>query len=178
MSLEEFAALPDEPGKQELDGGELVKMAPVYFLHSRVQHTIRDSLRDYLLGRDLGEALLETSFVLTVEPPTVRIPDIAYVSKEKLADAPAEAFLKGAPDIAIEVVSPSESASDLELKVRQYLATGSQAVATVFPRTRTVWIYGPGAEARRLEGDDALSFPGILGDWSLPLGEIFPAQAG
>ena len=177
MSLKEFAALPDEPGKQELDGGELVRMAPVFFLHSRVQHTIRDSLRDYLLGRDLGEALLETSFVLSDEPPTVRIPDIAFVSKERLANAVAEAFLKGAPDIAIEVVSPSESASDLEVKVLQYLACGSRAVATVFPRTRTVWIYGPGSEARRLEGAAALSFPDILGDWSLPLGDIFPAQA-
>lgn len=177
MSLEEFAALPDEPGKQELNGGELVKMAPVYFLHSRVQHTIRDSIRDYLLGRDLGEALLETSFVLADDPPTVRIPDIAYISKERLASAPGDAFMKGAPDIAIEVVSPSESASDLELKVRQYLAGGSRAVATVFPRTRTVWIYGPGSEARRLEGDAALRFPDILGDWSLPLGDIFPAPA-
>ncbi|MBI1358028.1 MAG: Uma2 family endonuclease [Acidobacteria bacterium] len=175
ISLEALAAMPHEDGvRYELDRGELVTMAPVHFLHTRIQHTLRDAIRDYIRGRALGEVFLEPGFVLSEDPPTLREPDVAFLATDLLEKEPAEAFFRGAPTIAMEVVSPSESASELELKVRQYLAAGTKAVVTVYPRTRTVWVYRPDGTSRCLEEGSTLDFPDILGEWALPVADIFP----
>src|SRR5690606_22613063 len=125
----------------------------------------------------LGEVYVEAGFLLSEDPPIVRQPDLAFLTLDQAARMPDEGYLQGAPAIAFEVVSPSESASDLEIKIRQYLASGSLAVVVVFPATRTVWVHRRGAGASRLEGDDVLSFPDILGEWALPLPGIFTRKS-
>ena len=177
LTLEEFAALPNEGARHEIDRGELITMAPVQFVHTRIQHILLDSLRPVVKDRKLGEAFLEPGCLLAEDPPTLREPDVAFLSNEALQREPAAGFFPGAPTIAIEVVSPSETAADLETKIRQYLAAGCQAVAVVYPRSRSVLVHRPGADPHRLEAGDVLSFPDILGDWSLSLAEIFPSQA-
>ena len=177
LTLEEFAALPSEGARHELDRGELITMAPVQFVHTRIQHVLLDSLRPFVKERKLGEAFLEPGCLLAEDPPTLREPDVAFLSNEALQREPAAGFFPGAPTIAIEVVSPSETAADLETKIRQYLAAGSLAVVAIYPQSRSIVVHLPGKESHRLEGDDALSFPDILGDWTLPLTEIFPSQA-
>lgn len=177
LSLDEFAALPREGARHELDRGELVTMAPVQFRHTRIQHILLDALRDFVRERGLGEAFMEPGFLLAEDPPTLREPDVAFLSRDLLLREPAEGFFPGAPTIAFEVVSPSESAKGLETKVRQYLTAGSKAVVSIYPDSRTVWVHRPDGTSRRLEGDASMTFPDILDDWSLPLGDIFPAQA-
>jgi Uma2 family endonuclease len=177
LSLDEFAALPDTEGKQELDCGALVTMAPVQFRHTRIQHILLDALRAFVRERGLGEAFLEPGVLLADDPPTLRAPDVAFFSRDLLVREPAEGFFPGAPTIAFEVVSPSESAKGLETKVRQYLVAGSEAVVSIYPDSRTVWVHRPDGTSRRLEGEAELTFPDILGDWSLPLPAIFPTQA-
>ena len=88
-------------------------------------------------GRDRLLSGMATRTLMSLEA-LAALPDGAFLAAELLEQEPAEAFFRGAPTIAIEVVSPSEAAADLDLKLRQYPAAGPKAVATVYPRTRTV----------------------------------------
>lgn len=175
MSLEEFAAMPDETGKQELDRGELKTMAPPQIPHSDIAGNIFYALSHYARTTGFGQAHAEAGFILSVDPPVVRQPDVSFLTAEQVARKPVIGWVKEGPALVFEVVLPSQSARDLETKAAQYLAAGSQAVVTVYPESRSAWVHRPDGTSRRLQGDDALSFPEILGDWSLPFPEIFPA---
>jgi len=177
MSLEEFAALPAEGARHELDRGELITMAPPQFLHSDIVSNLFYALGRHVRTLKLGYVHAEAGFVLSSDPATVRQPDVSFLSASAAVRKPTKGYFPGAPTIAFEVVSPSESATDLETKIRQYLTAGSKAVVSIYPDSRSVWVHRPDGASRRLEGDAALTFPDILDEWSLPLGDTFPASA-
>ena len=82
-------------------------------------------------------------------------------------------YIQGAPDIAVEVISPSDSASHLQKKVGEYLDAGSHAVWVVYPDTREVHVFGPTGAVRVLKGADTLEIPDLLPGLSIPLAAIF-----
>lgn len=105
----------------------------------------------------LGEVLIEAGFVIDREGPIVRAPDVAFLSRGRSESADLDGWFEGAPDLAVEIVSPSDSAQDLHRKIGQYLAAGSRAVLAVYPLSREVLIHcsdhtiralGPGGRAR------------------------------
>src|SRR5438067_5498286 len=132
MSLEEFDALPDDGFKHELNRGELVTMTFPIFGHNRVIRQIYDILSAFLRSNPLGEILwTDSGFLLSEpgEPPTLRGPDLAYVPRERSARiANSTKRAQGAPELAIEVVSPSDRPGELLEKVAQYLAAGGKLV--------------------------------------------------
>ena len=172
MSVEEFAALPEDGQLHELVEGELRSMPPPEFLHTDIVALILESLVVFLRNRRTGRVFAEGGFLLSENPPTVRQPELAVLSLERLASRPRSGLYRGAPDVAIEVLSPSDGADDFHLKIRQYLSGGVKAVIVISPRAREVWLYR-GGDVGTLRGPQSLEIPDILPGWSLPLAEIF-----
>ena len=174
MTVEEFAALPEDGQMHELVEGELLTVPPPHSLHAKTFNRIFIPLANFVLEKGLGEAFGETGYRLFDDPPTVRQPDISFQRAEKLTRQPEEGFFRGAPDLVIEIMSPSDSAADLRLKVRQYLEAGASVVAAVYPRTREIMLHRPGGVAQTLESGQTLEFPDLTPGWSLPIDSIFP----
>ena len=99
---------------------------------------------------------------------------MAFLNQEKVEQIPEEGFVEGAPDLAVEIVSPSESATALGRKIRQYLEAGTQAVWVVHKRTREVQVFEVGRAARFLTAEDVLETPRVLPEFSVKVRELFP----
>ena len=173
MTVEQFAALPEDGQMHELVEGELLAMPPPQFLHSRIVSIIFRSLSVFLARNPVADVYAEAGFQLFESPPTVRQPDIGIVGEARLGSAPLHGYYPGAPDAVFEVVSPSDRAGDLDLKVRQYLDAGSKAVVVVYPQTRTVWVHRPQDSPKLLGSGRNLEVPEVLPGWSLPVADIF-----
>jgi len=121
-----------------------------------------------------GTAGVESGFILARDPATVRGPDAYYISPERLqSDDKSRAFWTVAPDLAVEVVSPSESASDIRAKVRDFLSAGTRLVWVVFPDTQEVVVHTPDGLARTYGENDMLEHPDVLSGFSCKVSELF-----
>jgi Uma2 family endonuclease len=143
--------------------------------HGWVVAAVAGILRAHVKRHRLGVVFAgDSGFVLAREPDTVRGPDVAFVSKERFdrSGETTKAF-EGAPDLAVEVLSPSNTPAAVHAKVADYLAAGTSCVWVVDPEAQTVTVYasllGPHrlGEAETLEGDDVV--PGFR----VRVGEIF-----
>lgn len=173
LSIEEFQRLPDGGALYELNQGELVTVARPAARHTLVAVRVQQSLGRYAGERKLGEVLPNAAFFIAREPPSVRAPDVSFVSRERIAETNLDGWFEGAPELAVEVVSPSESAEDLETKVVQYLAAGSMAVWVICPKTRTVHVHESGGAVRVLAVGDVLEGPELFPGWSVKVSELF-----
>src|SRR6185437_7511344 len=127
MSAAEFDALPEREGwKVELSAGELVMTASPRAFHNTIRDNLGMSLGNYAKANRIGTVIWELEFKL--DDATVRIPDLAFVARERWAQTDKTRLAEVVPDLAIEVVSPSNTASDLALKIQQYLRAGTQIV--------------------------------------------------
>jgi len=173
LTLEEFLALPDGTARQELNGGELVEMPPGTHGHSQVLHAFLFRLYEAAKKEGRFEARSETAYLVSADPPTVRVPDVSLVAVDRLRAAPPNAYIEGAPEVAIEVVSPSDTATDLNEKTRQYLSSGCWAVIVAYPKTKEVHVHRTGEPTEILGGDDALEIASALPGWSVRVGDLF-----
>jgi Uma2 family endonuclease len=177
ITLEQYAALPeDERWTIEAVRGRLVREPRPAPLHSRVQARLIYLLESHERAqRTRGAVLIETEFVLSVDPLTVRVPDVAWVSAARV---PANGYelprWHFAPDLAAEVVSPRTRRKDLEERVADYLTAGSRLVWLVDPRPRTVVVHRPGLEPVLLGAMDQLTGGDVLPAFSVPVLELFP----
>jgi Uma2 family endonuclease len=168
----EYDALPEKPGyRVELDRGVLVMTASARMFHNKVRDNLGASLKTFARAHSLGEVFWETDFRL--DSSTIRIPDLAFLTAARMAGLDLHQRPSGAPDLAVEVVSPSNDADDLARKVQQYLQTGAQLVWVVYPESRIVYVHRPGERVEVLERSQSLTAPALLPAWSLPLAELF-----
>ena len=172
ITLEEFEQLPRDGNKHELSEGELITMPPPKFRHSDTVATIWTLLQLYLREARLGKAFAEAGFVLSRDPLTVREPDIAVVRYERIRETDPDGYVQGAPELAVEVVSPSDSAEDLDLKTKQYLEAGAKQVWVVYPATRKIYVYRPDSLSV-LDESQTLTAPDILPGFSVSVADLF-----
>jgi Uma2 family endonuclease len=177
LTLEEFLRLPEEEAyKVELVRGMVVREpqpgpGP---LHGRLQSRIAHLLESWMdANGDRGAALVDTAFVLAEDPGTVRIPDVAYVAPARI---PPGGYGRGlwhlGPDLAVEVSSPSNTWTEIQERVDDYLAAGTRSVWVVDPPTRTVTVYRTGAEAHRLDAGAEL-VDEVLPGFRVRLADLF-----
>jgi Uma2 family endonuclease len=115
----------------------------------------------------------EAGYVLASEPDTVRAPDASFVSTERISGAARRGpYVVGAPDLAVEVVSPGDTRQVAE-KVGEYLAAGARAVWVIDPRRRTVTTHLPGGDPVRLGPGETLDGGDYLPGFRLPVSEVF-----
>jgi Uma2 family endonuclease len=141
LTMAEFLALPEDAGVEyELSDGELVTMGKAGLRHERIKHFILRVLYGYEnLHPEVGWVLAESLFRLG--PETARMPDAAFLGAAKVALLPPDATMIGvAPDLAVEVISQSETAASAEQKVWEYLDAGVLEVWQVYPEKRRVHI--------------------------------------
>jgi Uma2 family endonuclease len=118
--------------------------------------------------------VVEVGFVLEHDPDTVRAPDVAFVTAARVPDATSRGkYFDGAPDLAVEVVSPGDTAAEVLEKVQEYLAAGCQMVWVIESKTRTVVSYRPDGSAKVLREDDQLSGEDVLPGFSVPVRRVF-----
>mgnify|MGYP001050655733 CR=1 FL=1 len=121
----------------------------------------------------LGEVFgAQTSFQIAHNPDTVGAPDVAFVRAERLGDGLGKGFFPGAPDLAVEVISPHDRASEVFGKVHQWLDAGCRAVWVVDSDTRTVTVYHSRRNVTILRARESLSADDLLPGFGLPLAEI------
>ena len=172
LTVEEFLRLPQSKDVwYELVEGELVVLSPGMLRHNRVRDTALIVLREFVEGRKLGIVVAEQPFHLSGN--TVRIPDVAIVLGSR--DLPADRPIEGAPDLAVEVVSPTNTAREIHQKISDYFAAGSKRVWVFCPQEREIYVHGPGGVIRR-QGDDLLEEPELLPEFSVKVSSLFEAS--
>jgi len=165
LSFEDFAALPNDDLKHELNEGELITMPPPKPRHGDCQVRLAAALVEFVSSRGLGAVYTESGYRLT--PHTVRGPDISFVSNARLQNP--DEYFEGGPDLAVEIVSPGDDASDLHQRIQQYLDAGTAIVWVVYPRSRQIEIHTPDKTIRTLGVEDTLKAPGLLSGFQLPV---------
>jgi Uma2 family endonuclease len=163
----------DPSGLWELVDGRVVAVSPAGARHGRVVARVTRALADFVEARRLGVVLAgDVGFVLRRDPDTVRAPDVAFLAAARLkGPLPAE-FVTGAPDLAIEILSPGDRRSEVDQKAAEFIAAGATAVWAIDPGAETAKIYS-GAGARELLRTDGLTCPELLGDFELRLLELW-----
>jgi Uma2 family endonuclease len=175
LTSDQFLALPEEFDQngnvvtQELINGEVVTLPHAAKRHDTIRSNILEILFVYLrANRNLGlKAYPDTEFI--VSGHDTFIPDASIIAIGRLADH--HKYIQGAPELAIEVVSPSESAAYLRIKTEAYLANGSHSVWIVFPEVRSVMVYTPDS-VREFKGDQSIT-DRLLPGFSSPVAAFF-----
>ncbi|HXJ93594.1 MAG TPA: Uma2 family endonuclease [Terriglobia bacterium] len=140
MTAEQYAALDEPDGVRcELSEGELIVSPSPMLFHNLIANRINLPLTGFVHQNRLGEVVMETDFQLTED--TVRRPDVAFISAEKLAHIDPHKRLQIAPDLAVEVASPSDRPDDLMHKVQQYLNAGTATVLVIYPEAHLAYLY-------------------------------------
>jgi len=168
LSVEEFAALPDDGMKHELNEGELITTPPPKPRHGDCQLRLGSALREFIVARDLGGVFTESGYRLT--PHTIRGPDISFVRKSRLQNP--DEYFEGGPDLAVEIVSPGDDASDLREKIQQYLNAETSVVWVVYPRSRQIEIHTPDKTIRTLGIEDTLEVRELLPGFQLSVWSV------
>jgi len=136
------------------------------------------ALHRHVEENNLGEVFgAETGFKLTSNPDTVRAPDIAFVSEDRIPETGIpQKFWDGPPDLAVEVVSPGDSFDEVEEKINDYLSTGTRAVWIISPKRRSVSIHRAGAETITLTENDLLDGQRVVPGFKYNIAKLFTRQ--
>jgi Uma2 family endonuclease len=174
MTAEDLLALPDDDMQYELVEGELIEMSPSSRPHSRDGLRIASQLLSFVEAHDLGEAYgADAGFILRRNPDTVRSPDAAFVRKERLVELDDEGFLPLAPDLAVEVDSPSNTVNEMSRRIQEYLDAGTAIVWAVEPLRRQVTVRTQDPIARIYRDGDILDGGDVLLGFTLAVTYIF-----
>lgn len=171
FTADELLRLPDDGSRYELVRGELRQMSPAGYDHGDIAMTIGAHLKTYVRAHRLGKVFAaETGFMLARNPDTVLAADAAFVRTERVLPR-GPGFFPGPPDLAVEVISPSDSYSNVVVKTREWLRGGTRAVVVVDPPTMNVEVHRPSGAVTRI--NDVLAVDDVVPGWTLPLAEIF-----
>jgi Uma2 family endonuclease len=171
MSLAEFERL-DGPEHVELLKGELISMPPAERRHSQTARKLLlllsaaiQKFRSEGRGEAVPDAEIELGYLLDSDPPTWLQPDVSVPH----AGQPGDRYFEGAPMIAVEVISPSDTASRTENKVLTYLAHGAAEVWVIYPELRHARLFYPdGSAITETKALHSRLLPGV----EIPLADI------
>lgn len=174
MTIEEFAAI-DEPGRFDLIRGEVFSMPPAGGEHGAINSKLNRRIGIFVEEHGLGETYTpDTGFILSRSPDTILSPDFSFVRQENvLPREDQRGFLEIAPDLVIEVLSPSDTLSDATTKVMEYLDAGVRLVWLADPADHTVTVYTPDRRARVYREDDHIDGGDVLPGFSIAVADIF-----
>jgi Uma2 family endonuclease len=167
----------DADGLYEIVGGERVELPPMSAYAAMIASRLVSKLNAFAEPRGLGEGVSELLFRLPLDQERNRRPDVAFVTRERAkgltppVDANAWEMV---PDLAVEVVSPTDFAEDLLQKADEYFRAGVRIVWVIYPRLRLIHVYESLTEVRGLLESGELDGRAVLPGFRLPLVELFP----
>lgn len=176
MTADELLCLPDNGMRRELIAGELYEMPPAGGEHGYVGNRAQIELGIYLRQHpEIGGSffLSDTGYRLSRDPDTVRQPDISYVSEERLPKARVRGYPELAPDFVAEVVSPNDTAAEVQQKVDEWLHAGVRLVWVLYPLTHTAMTYRSDGTIQLLHADDTITAEPVLPGFACRLGDLF-----
>jgi Uma2 family endonuclease len=161
-------------GRCELIYGELVMMSPAGFGHGDIAMRIGRFLGNFVEEHDLGAVLAaETGFLVEQDPDLVRAPDASFVRKDRVPKTAWSKFFPGAPDLAVEVISPDDTKREIAEKVNMWLAHGTTSVWVADPIEMTMSIHRAGKKPARLTVRDEIREEPALPGFVLAVSKIF-----
>ncbi|MBI4483674.1 MAG: Uma2 family endonuclease [Acidobacteria bacterium] len=174
-TADELFQMPDDGYRTELVKGELVRMTPVGGRHAQLTGIIYEKVKLHVAARGLGVVCVgDPGFILSRDPDTVRAPDVAFVSHERIPkEGVPRGYWSGAPDLAVEVVSPHDRYVEILEKIKEYLEAGTRLVWVVDDGARTVTVHRSPKEIETVTEDDALTGGDVLPGFSCLVSEIF-----
>lgn len=175
VTADELLYMPHGEFRYELVKGELKKMSPTGGEHGVTVIRLSWPLAQYVQLNQLGLVCgAETGFKIASDPDTVRAPDVAFVSHDRIpVTGIPRGFWPGAPDLAVEVVSPGDTVYEVDEKVEEWLAAGARAVWLVNPKRRTVTVHRASGESAALREHDNLDGEDVVPGFLCPVAEIF-----
>ena len=171
MTAEQLMHLDDDSHRHELIKGELLTMPLPKYEHGRVTMNLAIILAQHVRANELGTVCAEAGFKLESNPDTVLGPDISFVAHDS-SFSPPEGYYPGAPDLAVEVLSPGDRRGRIERKLNVWLRSGTRAVWLVNPRHRTIEVISSTGNRRMLHETDELIDDTVPG-FRVKVSEIF-----
>jgi Uma2 family endonuclease len=175
MTAEELFDLPNDDYKYELVEGELIRMAPTGGEHGVLTVRIGCQLDEYVEAHQLGSVCgTGTGCIIQRRPDTVRAPDAAFIAKKRIPETGVpKTYWPFAPDLAVEVTSPSDRFTAVQTKVAEYFSAGTRLVWVVEPATRTIYVYHSPHDVQVLGEDGELSGEDVLPGFRCAARRIF-----
>jgi Uma2 family endonuclease len=158
----------------ELVKGEIIEMPSPGYMHGKCVSRFARLLSNHVNDNHLGDVLTnDTGFLLKRNPDTVRGPDVAFVQNERLPAGELDGHFPGAPDLAVEVLSPSEGAFLIDDKISEYLEAGCRLVVVLNPKRRTATLYQANRQPYVLRGDEPLNLSEVVHGFHCNLADVF-----
>ena len=178
FTLDDLEQMPDDAMHRELVDGELIELPPPEHKHNIVALNLYDSLNSFVKARRLGRAFHEEGYKVTIDRRNWIQPDVSFVNRDRLSTEAANKYLTGAPDLAVEVISPSDRPKHILAKRNVLFQTDCKEIWIVRPETHTIEIWTtPIAMDRELREVDSISSP-LFDGWSMPVADIFATESG
>jgi Uma2 family endonuclease len=178
ITVREFETHPSDK-RSELVRGEVRLNPPPGTRHGLVALAVGRMLSEHVMSRRLGLVFGDgTGFELPNLAATVRGPDVSFVRREQLPpEGIGDGWLQVAPDLAVEVLSPSQSVADLDEKISDYLTAGTRLIWIVDPAERRVGVIETGSQLRWLGESDTLDGGAVLPELTAPVADFFDGLA-
>lgn len=175
MTADELLKLPRGKARYELVKGELITMSPSGGEHGAIIGKITVRLGYHIEANNLGVYFgAETGFKIASEPDTVRAPDFAFISRGRVPEGGiTKKFMPGAPNLAVEVLSPGDTYDEVHAKVEEWLTAGASAVWVVSPKRRNVTVYRSLTDVTALSENDDLEGGDVVPGFRCKVAEIF-----
>ncbi len=173
LTAEEYGRLPnDDRYRDELVRGRVVREPRPHWGHLTAQSRLFARLVSFVEKHALGFAGVEGGFLLERNPDSVRGPDVLFVRRERLGETDPDRWPDFGPDLAVEILSPSNRPGKMAEKVAQYFAAGTRLAWVIDPRKRTAKIYRPGREVRVLHEQDDLDGEDVVPGFRCRVAEL------
>ncbi len=172
MTAEELERLPDDGYRHELIEGKLIRMPPPGWPHGVRLLEVGLYFRDYA-KRHGGFATGGSGYRLEVDPDTVLAPDVAYVRPDRIPLQGGPTYPLVAPDVAVEIVSPSERPGQQRRKLRAYFAAGTRIVLFLDERERTLTVEHPDGRREVLGEGDVFDGGDVMPGFRVPVEDLF-----
>jgi Uma2 family endonuclease len=176
FTADQLLRLPSGLGQRfELVEGELRVMSPAGWEHGAIVGNLQTILGAFIRQNRMGRVFgAETGFQLQTDPDTVRAPDFAFIAKKRLPKKlPSSSYWPGPPDLAVEVLSPSDRTGEVDEKITAWLSAGAQAVWVVDPKLQIVIIHLTGKRAQIRSVGETLEGEPVLPGFSCSVDELF-----
>jgi Uma2 family endonuclease len=173
---EELMALSGDGIKVELVDGE-PQMSQSTFIHGIIEARMAAALTEQVAARGLGY-VCGSSTAFWMKKGNTRAPDVSFIAKQRLRGKPLpRKYMKGAPDLVVEIVSPNDVLIELVIKMREYFESGAQLAWVINPEDQTVVVYHSAQPDYILKSGDSLDGEEIIPGFSMPVAEVFAGLA-
>jgi Uma2 family endonuclease len=172
LTWEAFEKMPEDGMHREILEGQMIVLPPAKLRHSAIVTRLARQLRP-IDENARGALMFEAGYKLSNAPPTWIQPDVSVLTIDRFNNPGPDGYSHGGPELAIEVVSPSDTARDLNRKIDLLLAAGTLAVWVIYPDDEEIRVFLPGGNSYAVSGEGTLTVPEPFGPLEIPVNKLF-----